>query len=742
MNHFFKERSFKNSMRLFSVLFCLPIILIAIVIKIYFNGPIQSNYISQHNDSVMQEVAYLDQQLGQIEVLVSSQGQSFTTDFDLRPLQGLSSYEEIGNLSQDLFFLKNSNSLIKNAEILVFNGDESFLIGDGGTYPMSNLKSYRQYIINNGKNYQWLTDNQEQVVFVQNISSIVAQGSAYLATTLNKEKVLSLLKVSATEDGSVALGVDGKLVVSSGALFSHETLPQLTEDTLAWQEKVNRVKYSLVAARMTRLSQEWIFYSASPISLIIEPLNHFSNILFLIGFLLFLISLILGQIFARRTYQPVDNLMARILDDKTENPQGNEFDYLIQRWQTIVREKSELELKSHSAASKLKQAVLSHMLEGKYSYLNEKDLQQLLQKNGWNKPVSQYQILFIRVTGQLTAQAEETVNTSEVFILGNLIHDLAQRFFPDFSEVEYREDGLVLFVANPESTALQEFTQNVFTFVNKIIHKYVVITIGRPENELGRLSFRVNEVERLCNYQKIVAENQVIAAEAPQRLREYSYPEHIAQKIVGEFQRGEVAAVEKDLQAFSDFVLPSGAELEVAVKTFGKLYDQISYVLTNKHVSETSYMAKKLLLRKIRRQVTPQQITAVFMESYLAPGMELIKESQQTSTEGAVEKAIAYLKEDYQNPSLSLEETADYVGLEASYLSREFKRITKVNFIDYLTDFRLEQAKNLLAQSNLKINDIAEAVGYNPSYFNRLFKKKFAITPGQYRKKFNESQQQ
>lgn len=59
-----------------------------------------------------------------------------------------------------------------------------------------------------------------------------------------------------------------------------------------------------------------------------------------------------------------------------------------------------------------------------------------------------------------------------------------------------------------------------------------------------------------------------------------------------------------------------------------------------------------------------------------------------------------------------------------------------MNFIDYLTDFRMEVSKEALAMSTMQINEIAEKVGYNSSYFNRLFKKKFGMTPGQYRKHY------
>ncbi|MNV94816.1 HTH-type transcriptional regulator YesS [compost metagenome] len=58
-----------------------------------------------------------------------------------------------------------------------------------------------------------------------------------------------------------------------------------------------------------------------------------------------------------------------------------------------------------------------------------------------------------------------------------------------------------------------------------------------------------------------------------------------------------------------------------------------------------------------------------------------------------------------------------------------------MNYIDYLIQLRIDKAKELLTGTNLKIHDIAEQVGYQPSYFIRLFKKMEDMTPGQYRER-------
>ena len=66
-----------------------------------------------------------------------------------------------------------------------------------------------------------------------------------------------------------------------------------------------------------------------------------------------------------------------------------------------------------------------------------------------------------------------------------------------------------------------------------------------------------------------------------------------------------------------------------------------------------------------------------------------------------------------------------------------FKNTMGTSFIDYLNEYRLTMASRLLLSSESSILDIAAEVGFdNLSYFNRIFKKRFEMTPSAYRKKY------
>ncbi|MDQ0061069.1 response regulator [Paenibacillus harenae] len=100
-----------------------------------------------------------------------------------------------------------------------------------------------------------------------------------------------------------------------------------------------------------------------------------------------------------------------------------------------------------------------------------------------------------------------------------------------------------------------------------------------------------------------------------------------------------------------------------------------------------------------------------------------------------IAKAIEYIKLHYRE-ELTLQDVADSIHVSKSYLSNLFKKQSGHNFIDYVIDLRLHEAKRLLTQDEIKIYEVAERSGFNDvKYFSKLFKKMTQMTPVEYRDK-------
>ncbi|MCL6459138.1 MAG: response regulator [Gorillibacterium sp.] len=105
--------------------------------------------------------------------------------------------------------------------------------------------------------------------------------------------------------------------------------------------------------------------------------------------------------------------------------------------------------------------------------------------------------------------------------------------------------------------------------------------------------------------------------------------------------------------------------------------------------------------------------------------------------EKAIEVALQYIKEHYSQ-DISLEKVAAAVFLNPVYFSQLFKQKTGQGYKDYVIHLRLEQAKKLLLNPKLKLAEIAERIGYQDMrHFTQLFRKRFEITPTEYRQQQN-----
>jgi len=100
-----------------------------------------------------------------------------------------------------------------------------------------------------------------------------------------------------------------------------------------------------------------------------------------------------------------------------------------------------------------------------------------------------------------------------------------------------------------------------------------------------------------------------------------------------------------------------------------------------------------------------------------------------------IQQALEYISKNYA--TLTETEVANYCNLSYSYFSRMFKKIMHQSFSEYLTQYRITKAEQLLSATDKSISEIAGTVGFStPSYFIQQFKNKKGISPKQFRLRF------
>ncbi len=139
-------------------------------------------------------------------------------------------------------------------------------------------------------------------------------------------------------------------------------------------------------------------------------------------------------------------------------------------------------------------------------------------------------------------------------------------------------------------------------------------------------------------------------------------------------------------------------------------------------------------MNSITDQLSSLEDCSKFYKSILSEAIDLRNKNSQKRYSGLIDKAKDYMRLNLATSDLTLDKVASTVNVSPNYFSSLFNQETGMTFIEYLTDIRMEKAKEYLRCSGRKITEIGYLVGYLDShYFSYIFKKTQNCTPSEYR---------
>ncbi|WP_078408637.1 helix-turn-helix transcriptional regulator [Priestia abyssalis] len=128
---------------------------------------------------------------------------------------------------------------------------------------------------------------------------------------------------------------------------------------------------------------------------------------------------------------------------------------------------------------------------------------------------------------------------------------------------------------------------------------------------------------------------------------------------------------------------------------------------------------------KLRQQLLFQEFCLQLQKEVLAI---------PTAAEQVTEQIVAYIRE-YYNESITMKELSARLHYHPDYMTRSMQKTIGMSPVQYLQQYRISQAKKLLATTNMKVKDISNLVGIQDyTYFSRIFKKQEGLTPNSYRR--------
>ena len=143
-----------------------------------------------------------------------------------------------------------------------------------------------------------------------------------------------------------------------------------------------------------------------------------------------------------------------------------------------------------------------------------------------------------------------------------------------------------------------------------------------------------------------------------------------------------------------------------------------------------AYYSTKVVTAKQHESIV--KLLMIFAQHLAMLGNQIFIQ-QKNAEPPIIKRAKEYIYE-HHTEELSLARAAKAVNMSTFYFCKMFKKVTDINFTDYLSRVRIEKAKNLLLNPNLRVSEIAFEVGFQSlTHFNRVFKKLLGQSPTEYR---------
>ncbi|MBP1990678.1 helix-turn-helix domain-containing protein [Paenibacillus eucommiae] len=263
------------------------------------------------------------------------------------------------------------------------------------------------------------------------------------------------------------------------------------------------------------------------------------------------------------------------------------------------------------------------------------------------------------------------------------------------------------------------------------------IGVSRPFPGFGKIHESYNEAIEALNYKHLFGGSGIIQTDEIQ-VRDYSYEQFDIMEdeiihAVKYMQEDQLAVcTDKLFAAFKEQFVTK----EIVNRCFANMYLKLLKLMSASGIQlfgDSAQAAELKAMETLYRMDHPDQLKREFM-AVLRTAARIIGETREKRMNETIAKAVQIIQNRYADSELSVVSMTKELFVSENYFSKLFKNETGTTFSQYLTTIRLEKAKELLQQSDLKISEIASRVGYNDAnYFSQCFKGVYGLAPGKYR---------
>jgi AraC-type DNA-binding domain-containing proteins len=302
------------------------------------------------------------------------------------------------------------------------------------------------------------------------------------------------------------------------------------------------------------------------------------------------------------------------------------------------------------------------------------------------------------------------------------------------------EGDKIVFLLNADDDNIISETSSLMKILRQLKDKVeddfqitITVSIGNVYNNIKMINQSFEEAIQALNYKILTGKGKFIDYHKVEEQNEYSYyyPMEKELKLIQSLDTANYKEIENILdEIIQKNLFNRSLDFNVARCLFYDL--EATALKTLEKINLTMY-SNQIVTHKLASLNTFEDMI-FYIKIIYRDICELIRSKKEQEGNDLINSIVDDIEKNYTDGNYSLDDVVKKFNVSKSFISRFFKEQKGEYYSDYLNKKRIDKAKQLLDNSSMTINDIAQRVGYlNDITFRRIFKRFEFITPGQYR---------
>ncbi|MEN8905628.1 MAG: response regulator [Clostridiales bacterium] len=420
----------------------------------------------------------------------------------------------------------------------------------------------------------------------------------------------------------------------------------------------------------------------------------------------------------------------------------NELSLLIEKTLENELNRKELNRKSHKGLEILREKLVHEVVTGYWDNenlikdkLKEMEFDYLFEKEIYN------QVIVVRLDNYEIMKKKIGIQEADLnlFIIRNIVEETVTSYSKYMSCFE---NNSVLLITPYLKEHIKQLQINIINNLNKYSKNKFTIAVGSKVMGFKGVYKSYNEAKKIINcliknednivlYEYIENEDKVITSKEIYFLIE-KYSKRFINLI--EMVNSERVDILLD-EIFEKIEINNLNKIDV-IKLFRNIYIlmQVKLYLIDEWIGEI--YGREYCFNNTLGYYSNLNDMKKYLKDFFVKIIEKSEKYKSRRDTKLIENVKKYIDKNY-NENITLSEIAEITYLNPNYFCEFFKEEMNQTFVDYLTNVRIDKAKEILKDERIKIYEISDLVGYNDSaYFCRVFKKIVGVTPTQYRENY------